>query len=82
MAKSGFPEFPDGTKHDYSHLHRLRLPRDDCIRLPVSTVSPSFGRQFFFQCVRSSVPISVVTTAGAFSCLVNLIKQLVDTVMI
>jgi hypothetical protein len=34
----------------------------------------------FFDVSRSSVPISVVTTAGAFLCLVNLTEQPVDTV--
>jgi hypothetical protein len=50
----------------------------DC-QSPVSTVSPSFGRRFRFRRFKSSIPVSVVTTTGAFSCLVNLTEEPVDT---
>jgi hypothetical protein len=51
----------------------------DCLS-PVSTVSPSFAQRFNFRRVKSSTPVSVVTTAGVFSCLVNLFVEPVDTV--
>ena len=50
----------------------------DC-QSPVSPVSPSFGRRFRFRRFKSSIPVSVVTTTGAFSCLVNLTEEPVDT---
>jgi hypothetical protein len=51
----------------------------DCLS-PVSTVSPSFAERFNFRRVKSSTPVSVVTTAGVFSCLVNLFVEPVDAV--
>ena len=50
----------------------------DC-QSPVSTVSPSFGWRFQYRRVKSCIPVSVVTTTGAFSCFVNLTEEPVDT---
>ena len=49
----------------------------DC-QSPVSAVPP-FGKKFSHRCVKTSIPISVMTTAGAFSCLVDLFEEHVDT---
>ena len=45
-----------------------------------SVVSPSFGRQIKLRRLGrdSGIPIAVTTTLGIFSCLVNLVPELVD----
>jgi len=49
---------------------------------PISAVSPSFGSMFNYRGVnlKSCTPISVVTTMGVFSSLVNLVAEPVDAV--
>jgi hypothetical protein len=46
----------------------------------ISTVSPSFASTINYRRLRSSIPISVVTTMGVFSCLVKLVPEHVNTV--
>jgi len=45
----------------------------------VSTVSSSFGQLIIYWQQQNGIPIAVITTMGAFSCLVNLLPEPIDT---
>ena len=47
---------------------------------PVSMLSPSFGRKIQYRKVKTGIPVSVVTSMGGFSCLLNLFEEPVDTI--
>ena len=50
----------------------------DC-QSAVSMLSPSFGQKIQYRKVKTSIPVSVITSMGAFSCLVNLVEP-VETI--
>ena len=47
----------------------------------ISIVSPSFSSMFNYRRIKSGMPISVVTTMGVFSCLVNLVPEPIDAAL-
>ena len=51
----------------------------DCQFL-ISTISPSFSHQIVLQWEKAGTPIAVITTMGAFSCLINLLPGLANAV--
>ena len=47
---------------------------------PISTISPSFSHQIVLRRGKAGTPVAVVTTMGAFSCLINLLPGPADAV--